>query len=354
MMTPMIRVGPGLARRPRLWSELLPPGKPVMLASGPRAWSRHGAPVAAALRRAGFRTRVHLLPDREKAKTWAAVSALLERMLREGLGRDCVLLAMGGGSVTDAAGFAAAVYMRGIPWISLPTTLLGQVDSGIGGKTAIDLARGKNLAGAFHQPLAVVCDTDFLATLPRREIVSGLAEALKLGLIRDPALFAGLRRAWPRLTSGRPEVLRPWISRAAAGKAAVVARDPRETRGIRDILNFGHTIGHALESAAGLGPLRHGEAVVCGMRAALRLSVEHAGLRPETAEEFDAFLAGIPMPRLRLRESAAMAALCLDKKARHGRLRFVLLKAPGRPVVTDRVPEASVREAVRRILGELR
>jgi 3-dehydroquinate synthase len=354
MMTPMILVGRGLAQRPRKWIKGLPPGTRLMLVSEPKVWRLHGARVAAALRRAGFQTSRHLLPSGEPAKTWAAVSRLLKAMLDQGLGRDSALVALGGGSVTDSAGFAAAVYMRGIPWVSLPTTLLGQVDSGIGGKTAIDLAEGKNLAGAFHQPLAAVCDTDFLSTLPRRERLCGLAEAVKLGMVRDPGLLAGLRRDWPRLRDGEPAALERWIRRAAAGKASVVSRDPREAKGPREILNFGHTVGHALEAAAGLGPLRHGEAVACGMRAALRLSQAHAGLPARMAADLEAFLKGIPLPRLRLREAAVLGNLRRDKKARRGRLRFVLLQAVGRPVVVDSVPERSVREAVRFILKELR
>jgi 3-dehydroquinate synthase len=252
-------------------------------------------------------------------------------MLRQGLGRDSAVLALGGGSVTDAAGFAAAIYMRGIAWISIPTTLVGQIDAGIGGKTAIDLPEGKNLAGAFHQPLAVVCDTAFLDTLPLRELCSGLGEVLKYGLIFDPTL----------LTPFRGERLEQVIRRCAALKSRLVAKDERETKGAREVLNFGHTIGHALETVAA-GRLRHGEAVVCGMRAALQLS------------RLTDCLESFPLPRLRLSESAVMRVLRRDKKVRRGRLRFVLLKAVGRPFVTDRVPESSLREAVRFILKELR
>jgi 3-dehydroquinate synthase len=244
--------------------------------------------------------------------------------------------------------------MRGIPWFSVPTTLVGQVDAGIGGKTAIDLTEGKNLIGAFHQPGAVVCDTNFLATLSWRERLCGLAEAVKLGMVRDPFLLRGLRQDWPRLLAGEPAALERWIRRAAAGKASVVSRDPRETKGLRELLNFGHTIGHAVEAAAGFGPLRHGEAVICGMRAALRLSQACAGLPARTAAELDAFLRLLPVPRLRLHESAVLAHLRQDKKARRGRLRFVLLKGVGRPLLTAQVPESSVRQAVSFVLGEIK
>jgi 3-dehydroquinate synthase len=243
--------------------------------------------------------------------------------------------------------------MRGITWLGMPTTLVGQMDAGIGGKTAIDLAEGKNLIGAFHLPETVVCDTDFLSTLSRRDILCGLAEAVKLGMVRDPLLLSGLRRDWPRLLAGEPAPLERWIRRAAAVKTAIVARDPQETKGLREMLNFGHTVGHAMEAAAGFGPLRHGEAVVCGMRAALRLSQACAGLPARTAAELDAFLRLMPMPRLRLRESAVLAHLRQDKKARRGRLRFVLLKGVGRPLVSALVPEVVIRKAVRFVLGEM-
>ena len=354
MMPAMVLIGRGLALRPRQWLKGLPPGGRLMLVSEPKAWRLHGATVASALRRAGIRTSRHLLPGGERAKTWDAVSRLLQTMLRRGLGRDSAILALGGGSVTDAAGFAAAVYKRGIPWLSLPTTLVGQVDAGIGGKTAIDLAEGKNLVGAFHQPLAVVCDTDFLSTLSRRERLCGLAEAVKLGMVRDPLLLSGLRQDWPRLLAGEPASLDRWIRRAASGKATIVSRDPRETRGLREMLNFGHTVGHAVEAAAGFGPLRHGEAVVCGMRAALRLSQSCAGLPARTADDLDAFLRLMPVPRLRLRESDVLRALRQDKKTRRGRPRFILLKGVGRPLVNAHVPESSIRQAVRFILGEMR
>ena len=347
-------VGPGAALRPRLWTRGLSRSARLILVSEPRVWRLHGAKVRGALARQGLRVGRHLLPRGEKAKDLQAVARLLSAMLRQGLGRDSALAALGGGTVTDAAGFAAAIYMRGIPWVSLPTTLLGQIDGGVGGKTAVDLPEGKNLAGAFHQPLWTVCDTSLLATLPERELICGLAEALKLGLACDAALWGWLRKRWPDLLAGEPKALDELVRRAAAGKERVVSRDPRETRGLRDVLNFGHTIGHALEAAAGLGPLLHGEAVLCGMRAALRLS-QAQGLLPErAAEEADAFLRGVPVPRLRLREAAVLAALRRDKKARRGRLRFVLLRAPGRAVVSPDVPEAAVRAAVRRILEELR
>ena len=349
----LLKVGRGLALRPRSWSQGLSSSGRLMLVCEPKVWRRQGRGVMSALRQAGFQAAFHLLPTGEGAKTWAAVSHLLSAMLKAGLGRDAGLVALGGGTVTDAAGFAAAIYMRGIPWVSMPTTLLGQVDGGIGGKTALDLPEGKNLAGAFHQPLAVVCDLDCLGSLPGRERVSGLAEALKCGLALDTGLWRFMRDHWVSLLLGEPAASRRVITRCAELKLAVVARDERETSGQREILNFGHTVGHALEAAAGLGPLRHGEAVILGMRAAVRLSRRHAGLDEASAAEIEDFLAGVQVPRLELREAKVLTALRRDKKARRGQRRFVLLRRVGWPVLKA-VPEASVREAVRSILKELR
>jgi len=325
-----------------------------MLVSEPRVWKLHGSRVLAGLRRAGLECGMHLLPRGERAKTWSAVSRLMSRMLRQGLGRDGAVLALGGGSVTDAAGFAAAIYMRGINWVSLPTTLLGQVDAGIGGKTGIDLAQGKNLAGAFHPPLITACDTALLETLSPRDFNCGLAEAVKFALVCDPGLWAFIRKNWTQLLLAQPAATETLVRRAAAGKLRLTTRDPQETKGLRDFLNFGHTIGHALELAAGLGPLRHGEAVVCGMRAALRLSQAHAGLAAGASDEIDAFLRLLPVPRLAPRPNSVLAALNLDKKTRAGRGRFVLLRSIGRPVIKSGLPQRSVRRAIQSSLQELR
>ncbi|MDD5656101.1 MAG: 3-dehydroquinate synthase [Elusimicrobia bacterium] len=333
-MTRSLFVGRGLALKPSLWTRGLSPSRRLLLASEPKAWSLGGRRVLAALRGAGFTAEAHLLPRGEAAKSWPAVSRLLEAMLRRGLGRDGALVALGGGAVTDAAGFAAAVYMRGIPWASLPTTLLGQVDAGLGGKTAIDLPQGKNLAGAFHMPRAVVCDTSFLDGLGRRERLCGLAEALKLGLAREPALWRWLKGHWLDLLAGEPRLTEALVRRAAAGKMRVAARDPLETKGERETLNFGHTLGHALEAAANFGPLRHGEAVILGMRAALRLS-------PVELPDVEEFLGSLPVPRVRFSRNRVLAALRRDKKVRNGRVRFVLLAGLGRPVIRE-IPEARV------------
>ncbi|MCM2304218.1 MAG: 3-dehydroquinate synthase [Elusimicrobia bacterium] len=343
-------VEPGARLNARAWTKGLAPSRRLALVSEAGAWRRFGPGVEKALMRAGFRVHRHLLPSGEAAKTWDSVSDLLATMLSAGLGRDSALVALGGGAVTDAAGFAAAIFQRGIPWVSVPTTLLGQLDSGLGGKTGINLAGGKNLAGCFHRPRAVVCDPEVLASLPPRERISGFGEALKYGLVFEPAIWASITGNWDALMAGDPVLTGKVVERCAAWKRRVVDSDERETKGPRELLNFGHTLGHALESAAGLGVLRHGEAVIWGMRAALRLSHRCSGLKASFAAEADRFLATLPVPLPRRIEPRRLLELARrDKKARGGRARFVLLRAPGRPV-TAFVSDREILRAVREIL----
>jgi 3-dehydroquinate synthase len=343
-------VGAGVRLKAASWTRGLAASKRVALVSEAGAWRRFGSGVERALKKAGLKVHVHLLPPGEAAKTWPSVQDLMSSMLAAGLGRDSALVALGGGSVTDAAGFAASIFLRGIPWVSIPTTLLGQIDSGLGGKTAINLAGGKNLAGTFHRAAAVVCDSDVLRSLPPRELTSGFGEALKYGLVFDPALWRLMTGNWAALMAG-DRALTAKVVRAGAGwKRKIVARDLYETKGPRELLNFGHTLGHALESASGLGVLRHGEAVIWGMRAALRMSVKHAGLAPAAALEADQFLASLPVPVPRRIEPERLVALAKrDKKARGGRARFVLLKALGRPTMAY-VPDEEILRAVRELL----
>jgi len=325
-----IVVGRGLLAKPK-WARAL--GKRVCLVTEPQAHRRFGKTLLRALTRENIPTALHLLPSGEAAKTLGSVQALYRALLRSGVGRDGGVIALGGGAVTDAAGFAAATYLRGVPWISVPTTLLGQVDSGIGGKTGVNLSEGKNLIGAFHQPRRVICDLAALDSLPLREVISGLGEAVKYGLVFDRAFFNRMRRDWDRLLALEPSALAPVVRRCASLKADVVAKDERETRGVRELLNFGHTVAHALEAEAGYGELRHGEAVVWGMRAALALSIMKTGLPQQDALDAGRFLASIPVPRPAVRPDRLVARMRHDKKAKDGKIRFVLLKRIGRPVV---------------------
>jgi 3-dehydroquinate synthetase len=288
----------------------------VALISDARVAGIHGADAQVAL--GGRSAEMHELPEGEEAKTLEVVSRLW-RALR--LDRSGVIVALGGGCTTDAAGFAAASYLRGVRWAAVPTTLVGQVDAAIGGKTAIDLPEGKNLVGAFHWPARTVVDPALLATLPERERQEGMAEVVKTGLLAGEPL-------WELETA---ELVR----RCAAFKSALCLRDPLDAAE-RNVLNLGHTFAHALEAAAGYAGLTHGRAVALGLLAALRLS----GLDPAPVEE------ALRPRRARVDRERAWAALLRDKKRADGRVRLVLLEAPGRPVHGVERPEAEVRAAL--------
>jgi shikimate kinase/3-dehydroquinate synthase len=267
----------------------------------------------------------HTVPSGEEAKTLGVCARLWEEL---GLDRSGTVVALGGGTTTDVAGFVAATFLRGVAWVAVPSTIVGQVDAAIGGKTGIDLARGKNLVGAFHLPAHVVVDPDLLATLREPQRRDGMAEVVKTGLL------AG-RELW-RLPD--EEMVRA----CAAFKSAVCLADPREA-GKRAILNLGHTFAHGLEAAGGYLSPTHGEAVALGLRAALRLSVVHLGLDPDVVREVDAVL---PVEPARVDAEAAWTAMAHDKKARAGRLRLVLLRAPGEPVYGVELPDDEVRGAL--------
>jgi 3-dehydroquinate synthase len=288
----------------------------------------------------------------ETSKSLSRLETLCRELARAGLDRSALLVAVGGGVLTDLAGFAAAVFLRGIDWIAVPTTLQGQLDAAIGGKTGVNLPEGKNLVGAFHQPLAVLADPLALATLPADELRSGLAEAVKCGVIGDPDLFALLERtaggiiAEPR--DALPGALEEIVFRSARLKAEVVSSDERET-GRRAILNFGHTVGHAVEAAAGYGTYRHGEAVSLGMIAAGRLGVARTGFAPSDAARVERLLLALGLAaRLKapLDRAALRQAMARDKKHVGGELRFVLPEAIGRVRAGVAVTDAELDAAL--------
>ena len=284
-----------------------------------------------------------VLPGGEQVKSIATVEQLWRVFAAADLERRDVIVAVGGGAVTDVAGFAAATFRRGLPWISCPTTLVGQVDAGIGGKTGIDVA-AKNDVGAFHPPLAVLSDPTLLGTLSQRQWAAGFTETLKSGLLAGDPLW-GLVHKWPS-TRGEDQAQATLIRRAAALKNRVVAADPKEA-GERAILNLGHTIGHGIEHAAA-GRYLHGEAIAIGLVAALALSVEHAGLASAVADEVTGVLTrqGLPTVAEDVSVEAVLDAMRSDKKRSAGRTKFVLLEAPGRAVwgvdLDDAVVEAAV------------
>jgi len=276
-----------------------------------------------------------VLPAGEEQKRLATVEDLCRRFVQLGVERHDTLVACGGGVIGDVVGFAAACYLRGVNFVQLPTTLLAMVDSSVGGKTGVDLPEGKNLVGAFHQPRFVLADPDFLATLPERELRSGLAEVIKTALISGPKLFTELRSFVKRHPDLQGPDLAGLIESCVDFKAGVVEKDEREG-GLRRILNFGHTVGHALECLGQYRTLKHGEAVLWGLSAALDLSVRRAGLDPRLETDIQAFLAPFltAIPPLEFDSGEVLDLLARDKKVRRKVVQFVLLRGVGLPVVT--------------------
>ncbi len=312
--------------------------------------AHYRAPLEAALAEAGHTSRVLVLPPGEATKSPKHLQAIYDAALAWSIDRKTPVLALGGGVVGDLAGFAAATLLRGLPLIHLPTTLLAQVDSALGGKTGINHPLGKNLIGAFHQPVFVCADPRTLETLPQREWTSGLAEVVKHALIADPDLVAFLSERWDEVLMRAPEVVAGMVPRAARVKAGIVSEDVRE-HGRRALLNFGHTFGHAVERAAGYGRFTHGEAVALGMRAALFLSHR---LHPDFPfEEADALVRRIPVPPglSEIPTEALLEPMWRDKKTDAGRLRFIVLRAIGSAYVTDRVAPETVAEAWEYVRG---
>ncbi len=292
-------------------------------------------------------------PPGEPSKCRARKERIEDALFGAGFGRDSVIVALGGGVTGDLAGFTAATFCRGVPYVQIPTTVLAMADSSIGGKTGIDVPAGKNMVGAFHQPDAVFMDPRVLATLPPREVRAGLAEIVKHALIRDRTLFAALKDEIPALLApdAHPDAFGRLLLRSCAIKAEVVVADEAED-GLRQILNFGHTTGHALEALSGW-ELLHGEAVALGIRAALDLSVQCAGLAPGEAAAAAALLDSLTMPaRREFSIPAAMDRMRADKKARGGEVLFVLLEAIGHAGErTSPVPADALRRALAAIGG---
>jgi 3-dehydroquinate synthase len=318
------------------------PGRRLWVVSDTLVGRLYGQEMVDRLNQQGVQATMLTVARGERSKSWPVVARLTQQLLTQGADRGSALVALGGGVVGDLTGFLAAVFMRGIPVIQVPTTLLAMVDAAIGGKTAINIPAGKNLVGAFHQPRLVVIDPEFLLTLPGRERRNGLAEVVKTGFIRDVGLLELLAGPGRALFRDRQlpdrELLAGIIGRAAAIKADVVAADEREGD-VRRILNFGHTLGHALEKASHFR-LKHGEAVALGMVAALDFSVELTGLGASEAREGKKVLAslGLPVDLPQLPREEILGALKVDKKKQGEWLVFVLLKRLGEAVVSPEVP----------------
>jgi 3-dehydroquinate synthase len=352
-----ITIGRGLIRtlHPRLVK--LAAGKPFrpFLITSPNIWKLWSEHVRASFPEAQSPT-VLFIPAGEKYKRLDTLSATLEQLAQGGADRDALLIAFGGGVIGDITGFLAAIYMRGVPFVQIPTTLLAQVDSSVGGKTGVNLAAGKNLVGAFHQPRAVYADIDLLATLPPTELRAGLQESIKAGIIADPRLFAYLERNRDLALSGDAATLTRIITSSVQVKADVVAADETErSGGPRMTLNFGHTIGHAIEAATGYKKLLHGEAIAWGMIAGLYVSLNRQTI---TAGEFariaNLILAYGPLPGFRATAERLVALTASDKKARSGRRAFVLPTGIGSTEILFDVSNEELMIATQAMLADMR
>jgi 3-dehydroquinate synthase len=312
---------------------------------------KYGKRLSGVLLRAGFGCRFKIVPDSEKSKSLRNAGLVIRDLAGFDREKKVFVVAFGGGVVGDLAGFVASVYKRGVPYVQIPTTLLAQVDSAIGGKTAVDLDAGKNLVGAFYQPRLVFSDIDLLKTLEKRQIVSGMAEVIKYALIRDPNLFSFLEARHKDIVAGSPDALEKIISVCSGIKAEIAGRDEKEVSGLRTILNFGHTLGHAIESACGYKGYNHGEAIALGMIAASDLSLKLGLIGKEQVLRIENLirLYGLPVKLKRLPANKILDAYYHDKKFIGKQNRLVLIRGIGRPVVMEGIALKLVKEAVARI-----
>jgi len=330
-------VGSGLlAESGRILTKVLTPRR-CALVTDTNVAPLYAAIVQKSLEDSGFQPVLITIPAGEASKSLSQTEKICDAMIAAGLDRSSLLVALGGGVIGDLAGFAASIYYRGIPFIQIPTTIVAQVDSSIGGKTGVNASGGKNLIGAFHQPSLVIADVDALASLPPREFNEGFAEVIKHAAIRDPSMLDEL------------DDLAPLVARNVGIKATIVGEDEFETKGVRALLNFGHTIGHGIEAAAGYGELLHGEAISLGLVAACRLSVAKAGLPQIQCDRILAALQKYDLP-LRLASNIStesiLQALRKDKKFHSGAVRFVLLRSLGDAFVSKEITEDDLITAI--------
>jgi 3-dehydroquinate synthase len=344
-----IAIGRGLLAELGTRIAALKPGVSAAIVTDETVAARHLQAAEAALATAGIRAASIVVPPGESTKSWHMLQEVCDRLLDARIERNDVVVALGGGVVGDLAGFAAAILRRGLDVVQVPTTLLAQVDSSVGGKTGINSRHGKNLVGAFHQPILVIADTALLDTLPQRDFRAGYAEVAKFGLLGDAGFFAWLEANWSDIFAGGP-TREHAIAIACRGKAAIVARDERET-GERALLNLGHTFGHAFEAAAGFSDkLLHGEAVALGIACAFEFSTRLGLLPTNDAGRVAHHLAaaGLPtrisdVPALRTDADALMNLIAQDKKVKRGKLTFILCRGIGQAFVANDIDPAEVR-----------
>lgn len=336
-----IYIGAGLLSRPELLQDHIA-GRQVCVVTNETVAPIYLQTVKASL--SGYQYSQVILPDGEQHKTLDVLSRIYDRLLEDKHNRTTTLVALGGGVVGDMTGYAAASYQRGVNFIQIPTTLLSQVDSSVGGKTGVNHPLGKNMIGAFHQPQCVIADTDTLRTLPPRELSAGLAEVIKYGLIGDRGFYDWLENNIEGLVSSEQLALSEAIFRSCANKAKIVASDEKEA-GIRAILNLGHTFGHAIETAQGYGNWLHGEAVATGMLLAADLSARLGWIAPSDVARLKSLLQSAQLPVMPPPMSCEqfLTLMAVDKKVLDGRLRLVLLKQIGEAIITSEMAEADVR-----------
>ena len=327
------------------------PAQNTIVISSKTILSLHGERLFRSLRCGGFQVETVTIPEGEKHKTLATLEKIYRALSRLRANRKTLLIAFGGGVIGDVAGFAAASYLRGLPYVQVPTTLLAQIDSSIGGKTGVNLASGKNLVGAFHQPLAVIVDPLLLSTLPLRELRSGLYEALKYGVIRSAALLDLVERKHRHFPKRDKQTLQQMITECARIKAEIVSQDETESE-LRMVLNYGHTLGHAIEAATHYKTFTHGEAIAHGMIMANQLAEQLNGLDANEAERINASIQAIaPLPRpRRLRWTEVYRHMLSDKKFVDQRFRFVLPRRVGQVDIVKDVPRSAVQSVLRSYL----
>lgn len=344
-----IHIGSGLLAQPDTFAGL-PKAQAAMIVTNDTVAPLYEAQLRAAISPHYRQVHTVVLPDGEAHKDWQTLNLIFDALLGKGCDRKTVLFALGGGVIGDMTGFAAASYMRGVPFVQVPTTLLSQVDSSVGGKTAINHPLGKNMIGAFYQPVRVVCDLDTLNTLPERELSAGLAEVIKYGPIADMDFLAWIEAHIGALMARDPQALAHAVKRSCEIKAWVVGQDERES-GLRAILNFGHTFGHAIEAGLGFGVWLHGEAVGCGMVMAAELSQRLGKVDAAFVARLKALIerAGLPVraPVLQAIDNPGdyIAHMRLDKKAEAGDIKFVVIDSPGKAAVQG-APDATVRDVI--------
>ena len=341
-----IVIGAALLDDPAVWAGV-PESSQALIVTNTTVAPLYAQRLASAIAPRHRQVHVVALPDGEEFKNWQALNRIFDALLAKACDRKTVLYALGGGVVGDMTGFAAASYMRGVPFVQVPTTLLAQVDSSVGGKTAINHPLGKNMVGAFYQPRLVVCDLDTLSTLPARELSAGLAEVIKYGPVADMDFLAWIEQNITGLMSRDAALLAHAVRRSCEIKARVVGQDERET-GLRAILNFGHTFGHAIEAGLGYGQWLHGEGVGCGMVMASHLSHRLGLVDAAFVERLTALVAkaGLPVRAPALGADRFIELMRVDKKAEAGEIKFVVIEKPGSAIVRS-APDALVREVIR-------